>query len=588
MEASIKKKSIEYITKHVHGGRKDYDPPKINLETDIRECILNSYDPNAGVALFDVQEKYYTSLEDGHKHSFIVDSSGNGQTIEHIGDGVKHFHTISNYVVSQPLASYSTVSSHTHTIPNANNYIDGWTEDSLFNVYANKKLIGYKNGVSPTEMSSNLTFDLSKKQIKIKGGIGIGYKTLACEFVAYNEKYSFSKSTFSAYSFMLFLIADYYSKFSAKILSNPSESPISSELIKNPSNSTDLIRQSQTADKFLFATGDKFVYVSPVANNIEVIGINIPSAHNEYKITIEILGNSEVTGVLKQENILYVHADKFVSGEFDIARIPFISHIGRLNEKFTPYKLPMASRNGYKYQILPYVTGANQDHYHTIFIDINGNGYTTDTMIGEDAVIYANGKDGKEYNIEHSHEIKNYVVLSSSGGEYDAWRATYGSSEAAHSHSLERVEIGNGKAVYSICEDSENNLWMGTSDGLILKPLDSAYEFTINGQVINRIGNDLWLLLKEAAIIYQNRYGLSMPVGEEYEEAIYSIQEELTEHGQYSIVALNSNGQLTANIVMIKRMDYVTFSNMYISEVKQAFEITSEEHCYRIEAIQSR
>lgn len=578
LEASIRKKAKTYITKHIHGGSDPYDPPKINLETDIRQCILNTYYSNTGASLFDIAEKYYTSIEEGHKHSYVIDENGDGQTIEHVGDGVKHFHIISNYIISQPLTSYATVTSHTHTVPNADNYIDGWTSENDYNVYANGKVIGGKVG---NTTSSNIELDLDNKQIKIFGGVGIQYKEYYCSFKAYEQDYSFTKSAFSTYSFMLFLIADYHSKFAANIQSNPDNSPITASIVLNPSISTDLIRQSQVADKSLLKSGDNFVFTTPVAQNITVTSLKVSPIISEYDVTIEVLGNSEVTGILKDENVVYIHADKFISGEFDIARIPFVSHIGRLGEEFSPYKLPMSSRNAYKYQVLPYIADVKDGHYHTVFVNSSGNGYTVDTMLDDEAVLYADGKDGKEYMIAHIHTIENFELKDASSTGYSAWRTTFSETlnetDYNHSHNLQRVNIGDGKSIYSIAEDKDGNMWVGTSNGLIIKPYLNAYQFTINGNIVTQIGNDLWSILQSASIVYQNKYGKPINVTDDYEEQVDDIEEELTSHGASQTLIIKSEGTSASDIILITKLEYITLNDLYVTSLKQGYELDSDD-----------
>ena len=66
--------------------------------------------------------------------------------------------------------------------------------------------------------------------------------------------------------------------------------------------------------------GDEFVLLPNVA---KFITMKLEREGYADEVVIEILDDVEVSGVLKQDNIYFVKAEKFISGNFAPARIPF-------------------------------------------------------------------------------------------------------------------------------------------------------------------------------------------------------------------------------------------------------------------------
>ena len=71
-ESKIKEFAGNVINNHRHGGSGAFDPPAIQLATDIRNTTLSSYDSSAGKSIFNILSNKFTEIELGHKHTFSV------------------------------------------------------------------------------------------------------------------------------------------------------------------------------------------------------------------------------------------------------------------------------------------------------------------------------------------------------------------------------------------------------------------------------------------------------------------------------------------------------------------------------------
>jgi len=175
----IKNYSDMIIPKHKHGGSNIYDPPKINLETDIRNAILITYDNKNNIATFKVLEKQPTSIELGHKHTYYLNSDGDGYTVEQIGSSVnKHFHYIYGFIVQNQEYTINSVENHIHTI--STEYDSSWLSTSYYEIYVNGNIIG-------DQTTTTITVDSVNKTISMKGILGGVYKTYSSSFTAYGK-----------------------------------------------------------------------------------------------------------------------------------------------------------------------------------------------------------------------------------------------------------------------------------------------------------------------------------------------------------------------------------------------------------------
>ncbi|MDP6584090.1 MAG: hypothetical protein QF535_05495, partial [Anaerolineales bacterium] len=419
MKGRIEAFAKAVLSGHQHGGSGPFDPPKVRLETDVRSAILTTQ-RISGVNTYTALSSNRTSVTGSHQHSYIVNSNGNGYTVDTLGSDKKHFHIITDYGVgaNEYSAAYQ-IDEHSHVIP-LEEYSE-WTNDSKFNVYLNGENIGDETTIESSP--SNGTFVLEQE-------VGLIYRTYSSSFdvtytdtsgVSQTELYTFTLRTYSSLSFMLKLQLDFFAKYgdTVSILENADGTFDANNhpfIFTTDDGGLEelqpLIDQSIIADQVLFDVGDRFTYTPKAARNITImvseIAFNVP----RYNVRIEILGNTEVTGVLREGNILYLNAAKIVVGQFEPERIPFIDHIGRMNEECLPYQQYLTSKDAIKYAVIPSNTDVNLDHSHEVFVSTELNGITQRLYVGEDPVYYGTGSDGQtDYLISHIHGISDGDVL---------------------------------------------------------------------------------------------------------------------------------------------------------------------------------
>jgi hypothetical protein len=106
------------ITYHRHGGNLAYDPPKIQLTTDVRDAVISDYDYASSVATLRVlPTSMLTDVVEDHKHTYEIDGSGNGYTESVMGDVPIHYHRIVGWVISDMTAGYqSSIKDHIHVV----------------------------------------------------------------------------------------------------------------------------------------------------------------------------------------------------------------------------------------------------------------------------------------------------------------------------------------------------------------------------------------------------------------------------------------------------------------------------------------
>ena len=294
MSSLIKNNATDLLVQHQHGGNLDYDPPKVKLETDIRQAALINYDDTSRVATYNILDKNLTSIEQGHQHTYFINNVGIGQTIDTIGAD-KHFHMITSYVVGSSNGN-PLVLSHIHTVVNSVTYVDGWT-DNAYNIKADGNIIG-------NQSSDNIVIDDTKKFLTISGTVNALYRTYATALVVNGVTYTFSAKAFSAYGFMLLVLSDFTTRY-------PKQSaPFVTGVINGDITAMAMLRlQSEAADKQMVKDNDTFYYSSNIGTDITVVLVQAGQNITNSVIAVEVLGNTEVTGVLSAGNIIFVNAE---------------------------------------------------------------------------------------------------------------------------------------------------------------------------------------------------------------------------------------------------------------------------------------
>ena len=598
MQSTIKKVAAEYITGHQHGGSNPYDPPKIKLETDIRDSILSNY--NNGVATYLVTERNDTSISLAHKHTYTIDSSGSGQTLEIIGSIDPHFHKISNSIVGTQEITISNVVSHTHTI-SAVSSSDIWTDNSSYIVYVNDQPFA-------DETTSYVQVNPTTKKIVFTKGISVLNNKYSSTFsmalmnpdgsTFTNVIYTYSSREVSIYNFMLKMAADYNAKYSgfytiittdkgatnsSAVLYNIQNHPfvfVTSDANSNPigfAGLADLQLQSTSAQSLLNIVGDVFTFTPDAARNITVALVELGWVD---KVEIEILGNTEVTGKLGTDSILFVNANKILLGKISIDRIPFISHAGRLNETFLPLQYGMYSNDGIRYTVVPAITDIALDHYHTISVDTSINGVTTNVMVGNEPVYYETDANQNTYFISHAHGVINASVASSSSDGLMQWVNNVNSSNltsSIHTHNIVYPVVGNNKSIYSIKEDISGNIYVGTSDGLLMIPSDACYEFVINNLKFYSYGIDFWNTFKIASSQYELQTKNSLLLNDDTKKQMAELAITLISENDSFYISINNYPNRPSDQVMVKKISSFKLPNFGYTETKKLYDILPYE-----------
>ena len=578
MYATIKSYVDSLLPNHLHSG-KDNSPTKINLKTDIRNSTLISYDDKNKVATFRVLETNPTSTYLGHYHTYYVDTDGNGLTVDQMGSTVPHFHKISSFIVQTEETADGVVEDHIHTI--STTYDSSWTSSSEYEVYMNGKIIG-------NQTSTNITVDSVSKSIAMKGIIGGTYKTFTSSFPfsigssSYN--YTFTLETKSVYRFMLAMMSDFQNKYGSLFTTTESydNHPFMFTLADGSiAGLTDLKNQSMVAESFLRKEGSTFVFTPTAARNVKVklsVYKVVKGAESD-NVKIEVLGNSEVTGKLKAENISYINASKISSGVLEIVRIPFISHVGRINENCHPISCPLTTTDGVKFQASISITNGNLNHYHSVS-ENNGAGSTNYTYIGDEAVLYATGGDGNQYYIAHSHSIKDGVIANSSSTGLTSWLSSFDSTITAsyHTHTIAEIIPGDSKIIYSVNEDRNGNIYAGTSNGLVMIPVQLSYIFVINGDTYYEISDSLWGALQKAKADYESNQEVILDISHEvYDSQIAEAETVLVAQGNSTMLYGKSSPTGSQDVIMVKKIEAFEVPNFVYTSERETYEIGDDE-----------
>jgi len=595
LTAAIKEKARPYIAGHIHGGNDSFDPSYINLKTDIRRCVLSSYRTVGQSCTFDILENTETSVSEGHNHSYKIDSIGNGYTIEVNGSDKIHFHKISDFIVGNQEYTTSAIQTHIHTIPLSREVID---EDANSTVYIND-----------IPVTSNVDVDLSQRKITINGLVGETYKTYSTSFdvnlsntdnTTITETYSYEKSSPSVISFMMNMIVDFSNRFGIDQLITETDSGINVD--RHPflfltqdgglAGLSDLISQSTIAQTLLKNIGDVYTFTPNAARNITILFKDSNSSSiYDYNVKIEILGNTEVTGVLREESIAFISAEKFTMGIFDIARIPPLNHMGRMGEEFIPYKYPMVSTNGIIYNVSPAITTTSYDHYHKLNLNEHLSGVTKNTYVSEDPVYYAYS-NGTSYLIAHNHGVVEGVVNSSEGRDLAEWQtAIYQTNvtSAIHTHSIIESVKGDPKIIYSIAETSNGSILAGTSSGIYIVPSDDVYLFVINNIPIYQIGDNLWNNLIKVKEQYELQTGNELVVTEDlYLERLQYAANTVTSDGDSILILGNLTPTSTSQSqdqIMLQKVTSFPLPNFKYSVEKSLNEVEEDEMVTKINLV---
>ena len=567
----------DVLNNHHHGGDGTFDPPSVLLTTDIRDTALKSYDSSTGKSQFTILSNKVSGVELGHKHTFSVNSEGNGYTVDQIGSGASHWHKITDSVVQTQETSVEHINEHTHLLPSVKN--DTLDDDTQFIVYVDDEVFG-------TETSPNVEINFDDNTVSLFGyGTGLTYSTYSTTFNYYGseEPYTFTKKASNLLSFMLAMEVDFGTRHGNDLVTEI-------DGIQNVDNhpflflTTDgalvglepLEEQCSIGQQLQKNAEDVFLFTPQAAKNIPVTLVekNTDSTQS-YNVKIEILDNSEVTGQLKIDSIAYIRSDKFTTGTFSFESVPFISHTGRIGEEFLPFQYPMVSNDGVKYSVVPYITNPSNGHYHNLFLNENSSGVTDQTFIDDDPIYYAYD-DNNSYFIQHVHGVILEDVSNVSSEGLNEWQGDSASTE--HNHSIIKPVYGDPRIVYSIVEDKSLNLFAGTSSGLMCITNEKTYLFTINEVPIYIVNDDLWTAFNLAKPQYEKKTGLIFDITEDvYLSQITVAEANLLEHGDSNMVYGSIDPITGQDKTMIELLDYFDLPNFKYQEDKRDYEVEDDE-----------
>lgn len=537
LESPITEAAAELINSHIHGGSKYYDPPHIRLETDRRSMFLANYDYDLDEAIFMIPEKDFTSIARGHRHTYFLNANNNGYTVAMTGDGTYHYHKIRSLVMSNP--DNVNITDHTHDILRAGQKGDTLSSSSPYVIKYDDYVVG---GSSVT--NNNIIVDFTNKIVSVKNP-SLAKNTYKTSMTIDGSLFEFEYSTTS--------VMDYVEK-----LKDNMDETYGAESGLNPfynSDPDDLEFQSVIAHNILTSENDTFTLIPSAANYVDIV-LYDKKQMSDYEF--EVLINTEVQGVLPQDNIMFIRADKIVGGELLPTVIPFISHIGRYFETFLPTQYTLFSNDGFRYDTIPLKTTEALGHSHILRLNSTGDGYTSYVTVDDQPVMYGI-VDGERYCIGHSHMSNDFVLANASQNNLLTWQEAdngFSGTSSSHTHEVIYPSVGNPMVVYSIKEDYLGNTYAGTSDGLIFMSSEPSYLYAINEYEVNVSGDgSLYSLLVEAKEIYEKETGNSFIVTEE----IYGSQLEsagLSSVGDEIVVLGEQDPLKERDKVLIRRVSY--------------------------------
>ena len=614
LKGIIEQETYRSLENHKHGGSGDFDPPKITLNSDFRSLIFAGYRSD-GFHKYLMLSPDLTYSTDDHQHSYHVNQAGDGNTFEVYGKDSNHFHRIVKFKVEE---SAGDIASHTHelksvlpynitierfVIYNSSNEIIGDNDSIQYSASSN---IFYLDLPMPDWQEYTTTFEVEVlvgmtttefiKKLEEKKKTGKSF-----EFSTEPVTYTFSSRNPTILSFMLRMQSDFYSKYHDLLIPakevvdvailtgsvggtnvfSRSESDAYIEEGGNPfefssdsglgfAGLEDLISQCQIADNQLKAVGDYFLFVPKAAKNILVQLTSDPIIRDSYNI--EILGKAEVFGKLRTKNIAYVNANKFKLGKFEIERIPFISHDGFFNKQAYGVESNLSSPNGFEYFSLPRFTNTVMGHSHMVDVNSLLYGDTIETIQGGDPVYYSTGEESEL--IYHTHnitkgalnEIESIGINNIEGNE----------PNTKHTHEMLFPEKNYPNAVYSIEEDKEGNLLIGSSNGLYIKPLNSAISFWINSKNITVINKSLEDSIIEAKYLYEKEYQKNITF--DYDHLLIDeIENSLINHDDFYYINPSSDRFYGNDEILIQKKSYFLSQNFNSYEDKVESELGADD-----------
>ena len=610
-EGVIAKDGKQKIVMHNHGGTKIYDPPKVVLTTDMRNTKL--FDYSNGKASFRIISNNTTDAAEDHRHYYEVDTDGNGYTAKLVGVYPEHYHDIENNITTTTIAGYgASVVAHTHSIDVSEQKL--WSSSDKVNVYINGELANPSTYVLD-EASGTVTFNT--------GLIDVLAPIYSSSFAVdqAGTMYTYSLEAYSFQNFYLNMTSDFYKKYTDKMVVY-ADTPDGTQTIRDPftfyqvdgqdceidlngyvvytspipiwqplpassgqattfSSETaqqdgeaevDILpfrealdQQTATLLDTLSHEGETFTLLPYLAKFVPVTLVR--EAHVD-QVSVEIV-MGEVQGIIGEENIFFVRAEKFNEGVFEQTRIPLLNHTGRFDEAFLPTKVRLLSNNGVEFSASPATLDVSQGHGHRVFVDKDNNGTTLATTVNGEIAVWVDN-DGEIVNITHSHTVVNNVVQETESAGINSWQGL--AEGTKHTHEIASTNMGNSFSAFCVAGDEDGNVYLGTSQGLAVVPVANAYKILVNYQPFY----DYNVSVEEAVSRAIARY--ADDTGDEVSSEYASYIAEATAATAVTGGAYDFAGTTPVTIV---RMSYALVDDFYSDSIKEEGTLTKYETVVR-------
>lgn len=327
----------------------------------------------------------------------------------------------------------------------------------------------------------------------------------------------------------------------------------------------DLAPMSVMASNILKKDGDVFVLLPNIA---KFIPVELKRAGRADEVVVEILDDVEITGILRNDSIYFVRAEKFTAEKFDQARIPFINHLGRMGEVFYAQASNTITKDGVEFIPSVHKTDTASGHSHRVYVNANGDGVTIATLVNNKIAVWQYNQSGKVVRITHSHTIKNNKVLQTVSTGVNLWSGVDASTN--HKHFVDEVVHGSAQAVYAMGEDDSGNLTMCTSNGIVVLPIDKAYLVSVGDREYYSYGLSLLDAVKKAGARYANETGESSNITSAMLDQAVVDEVGMTQVGDTSL--LGGDPVISASRKLLAKID-----NLYQESAKVVKDIEHDE-----------
>ena len=347
LESGAKEIAQRLLKLHIHGGGNSWDPPKIKLETDVRECFfvginnasnvfrMETEDPSlvdgCVFAILSFNETEQTE-DVGHSHYYEMNAAGDGFTHYIKSDAPTvakdfHYHIVAGGIAGEMVGNYGSVP-HVHTfsktsdIANFNNVVvrinksvvasknyEFFVKNNIAFFVVKNTLVSFKNGQyqSEFELINKATYSFKQEANNVAQFVVDMMSNFNNKFkneTSYNDQTTGQNKTISVRNPFVFQInlteQNLEDGQSDYVLSGPT--PIDTwptgatgKLYKIVVPQTDLFLQSIVATRNLTSNDNDAMFFPSVARYVPVNALKSPRSE---KVEIEVLQNVEVKKVL--------------------------------------------------------------------------------------------------------------------------------------------------------------------------------------------------------------------------------------------------------------------------------------------------